>query len=188
MFLGCVPFWEDSPWTQLAELSSLRWKDGGSHFPDGCHRGLSSCSCSLAFQIWPWAGEFLSWSSGSLIPFCLLSLAHLFLLCFFINSLSHVLVCLWLWGKRNTHVGVHVWMLWLILSFPLRGPGDRTQGMRLDHVCHHLLTDLTSPFTCFQGLVSWQLIHSGNREQSPCFIAILLVKIIPSAGFLHSNL
>lgn len=63
----------------------------------------------------------------------------------FLKIVYHVyLFAVWLWGKRNTHVAVHVWMLWLILSFPLQGPGDRTQGMSLD---------LTSPLVCFQGLV-----------------------------------
>lgn len=101
----CVPFREKSPWTQLAELSSSCLKDGGSHFPGHCHRELSFWSCSLAFQIWPWIGEFLFWSPSSLIPLLPPVSGSFVPPLLFLKIVYHIyLFAVWMWGKRNTHV------------------------------------------------------------------------------------
>lgn len=125
----------------------------------------------------------MDWGISLLVPWLSdsPSASCLWLICsssaFFKNSLSHLLICCVDVGKEK-HTCC-VWMLQSLLFFPLRGPGNLTQGISLGHMC---------PFICFQGLVSWHLVPSGNGEQSPCFIAILLANTIPSAKSLHSNL
>lgn len=180
-------FREEYPWTQLTEFSSLWLTDGHSRFPDHCSWRLSSCSRSLAFQIQLWAGGFLSWSSGSLIPFCLLSLARLFHLCFFLNSLLHLLICCVDVGKEKHTCCGACGCYGQFSPSHYKDPGSLTQDISLGGMSLYLQTDLTGPFIRFQGLVSWPLVHSGNQEQSPWFIAILLTNTMPSAESLHSN-